>query len=505
MERLAIYLPCIIAAIGASVTLRLQPGERARIAGAAFSGAAGIVGALLFISAGIAPWEPFGASAASHLRDCGLDGLNSVLLVLCPALSAAVLMAIPRAMVRPRDVAETLINLSSTLGFLVAKNPLLLLLFWVGTAWPLRAQAARSGNRVFAATLNIVVFVSAIPLAIALAGAAYFTWQAGGDPFTVAAFSTPAGMSWVSAFLWIMALLPVFMRMGVFPFHGWIILSLESAPGPVVISTVASPAGAFALARLTLQLFPDLAAEMAFALITLSAVTAVYGAILALCQYDLRSMIGYMLISSMGFAASGLFSLDRSGMSGAFLHEIAMLLGFTGLLLMVFSVQARTGAADIRRLGGLVRGAPRMATGFLLLSLAVSGFPGGAAFVSEDLMMQGLIGQHPTAMLLLLMAGAMNGVTLFRGWKRTFLGCSAPGAWHGGRVSDLTPRERWTSIVLTTLLVTGGLVPGPALTIREGVVNVLRNIHSTQTVSHPSSASRTVTRGKENLHERSSR
>jgi NADH-quinone oxidoreductase subunit M len=139
------------------------------------------------------------------------------------------------------------------------------------------------------------------------------------------------------------------------------------------------------------------------------------------------------------------------------------------LLLIVRAVEVRTGTADMRRLGGLVSRTPAMATAYLLLGLAAIGFPGTATFVSEDLLVQGLLHDHAITTGLLLLASALNGVSLVRSFKRIFLGPPAPHGPELGHVVDLLPRERAVAIVLVVALLAGGAIPAPLLAIREGV------------------------------------
>jgi NADH:ubiquinone oxidoreductase subunit 4 (subunit M) len=129
---------------------------------------------------------------------------------------------------------------------------------------------------------------------------------------------------------------------------------------------------------------------------------------------------------------------------------------------------------------GLVRTAPRMATGFLLLAMAAVGSPGTLGFVSEDLIVQGLLDHHSIAAVTVLVTTALNGIVLFLAFQRVFLGDGGT-LGLGPLVSspqfpDLLPRERWVAVALFGLLLAGGLLPAPLLAVRTSVVDALHGI-----------------------------
>jgi NADH-quinone oxidoreductase subunit M len=159
--------------------------------------------------------------------------------------------------------------------------------------------------------------------------------------------------------------------------------------------------------------------------------------------------------------------------AGALLHAMSVIAAVAGLVLLAASIQARTGTTDMRRLGGLHRRTRRLSLGFLLLCAAAVGFPGSVGFVSDDLMIQGLLRGHAVAVVCMLVATALNGITLFRAFKRTFLGPPAIHADDLSAIADSLPRERWVSSTLILALLISGFAPAPLLAIRHSVVTAL--------------------------------
>jgi NADH-quinone oxidoreductase subunit M len=153
-------------------------------------------------------------------------------------------------------------------------------------------------------------------------------------------------------------------------------------------------------------------------------------------------------------------------------------------LLIAGAIAVRTGTTDIRLLGGLITRAPRMATGFLLLSAAAVGFPGTLGFVSEDLLVQGLLRTHSLVAAGLLIVTALNSILLYRAFKRTFLGPPSPHAQLLSGMEDFLPRESWVWVLLIGTLLLGGFAPAPLLAVRQGVVSALHIGESTIPGAH---------------------
>lgn len=420
----------------------------------------------------------------------GVDGLSAVLLPLAALIGLSALLAAPRAELSPRAAAQILIAQGAILGVLVSLDALVLTLFWTLSLLPLRSELQRRGERAASAAFNVVFLGSTVPLilfVIALGVLDY--WSGGGGeraPFDLIRLnhSGVLGSGLLATVLGSLVLLGVLARMGCFPLHLWIPSLAERGPGPLTLVSFATPIGLFLLARLAAPLFPGLSEQAMPLLLPLGLFSSLYGAVLALSQNDLRRLLGYFWMSQQGFLLVGMAAWNTTSISGALLHAISSVFCRSGLLLIAGAIAARTGTSDIRLLGGLITRAPRMATGFLLLSAAAVGFPGTLGFVSEDLLVQGLLLTHGLATAGLLIVTALNGILLYRAFKRTFLGPPSPHLQIMRGMEDFLPRERWVSVALVVLLLLGGFAPAPLLAVRKGVVSALHRDESTIPSAH---------------------
>lgn len=183
---------------------------------------------------------------------------------------------------------------------------------------------------------------------------------------------------------------------------------------------------------------------------------SLYGALSALAQTNLRRLVRSLAVSHAGLILGGLSTGTVHAFAGASVECLSSGLTLSGMAMTVAAIGARTGTVDVRALGGLVRGCGRMAAVFLLLGVGSVGFPATLAFVSEDLLLHGLIDAHPMLAAAMLFSSALGGIAMFRGWQRAFLGPSID-MWRA--VPDLLARERLALFGIAAAVVLTGIFP----------------------------------------------
>lgn len=415
-----------------------------------------------------------------------VDGLNALLLPMTAAIALASLLSTPRSDLRGHTAARILAVEGTLLGCFLALDAATLSLFWVGSMLPLWQDTRRSKSR----PLHLVMTLAIAGTTLALVAALVLMAQAGAagsaSPFdllalTQASTSLPSSVGWLFLFA-------ALLRMGIFPMHLWLTAAGWRAPGYSAMPALFTSLGSFGLARVVMPLFPRLCEQVSTPLVILGAITALYGAVLAVGQYDLRRVISYFWVSQMGLVLTGLATLNAPGVSGGLLQAMSSVVEVCGLMLIALEVEARAGTTDMRLLGGLVRRAPRLTTGFLLLSASAVGFPGTISFVAEDLAIQGLLYEHQLAAALMLVVTAINGVALFKAFKQTFLG---PGSQHAKDLRSFADLRGWeyrASVAMMATLLIGGLMPQPLLAVRAGVVDALQKLEPAKAVAHAAPA-----------------
>lgn len=447
---LAALLPLLFAALAASPLGSPRAPRRWAIAGAAVTSACA---AALLVQTLRAP----GAELALALvwrgsRLCfASDGASALLAVVAAVVTVGALLFTPRSSVDRRLAGAVLLGEAGTMLALLSPSPVLVLAGWAASMSPL--LVARAEDRVSRlAGVAAVLSVGALGTALLLASTQGRAGLAG-------ALAPWASLAWIVAAL---------ARAGVPPLHGWVPVALHRAPVAAAIPTVMSPLPLLALARSMEHgvLEPPWLAAL---LVGLGASGAVYGALLAMVQHELRRALGYVNVSVVAASVAALGSATEAGITGAVLGGVSGTVALSGLVLLASAVGARTGTCDMRRLGGLHVSMPLGGAIFLLCGVALVGLPGTFGFISEDLAMQGLVPSHPVVALVILAATALNAVTLFRCFNRTFLGPPSPHGEPPEQVEDLLPRERATAMLWAAILVVGGFLPAPLLAIQSSL------------------------------------
>jgi NADH-quinone oxidoreductase subunit M len=403
-----------------------------------------------------------------------LDGPSLLLLPLVTMTISAVLIAAPRWELDARTLSGLLVLLGATVGALCTSNVLQIAVFWAISLIPLQRSVVHTADRPLQRAVHVAMALCIVPLGFALGAMVFHGWREGlASPWDLAVLRA-AGAGKLRDLLGFCVLLSVCVRMGVVPVHMWLPFVLQRAPLAIAIPTVLSPLGTYVLVRVGFQLFPGMYSAISGVMLPLGALSSIYGALLVLGQHDSRRQAGFFVVSAMGAVIAGLFAQEEHGVSGALLYHAAILVCVLGLLLIVWGIEARLGRSDQRRLGSLVRATPRMATAFFLLSAAAVGFPGTATFVSEDLLVQGVLHDHPAVTTVLLLATALNGVSLIRAFKRIFLGAPTVHSPDTRRLDDLRPGERGATVMLVVALIVTGLIPAPlVLAVRSSVAATL--------------------------------
>ncbi len=172
---------------------------------------------------------------------------------------------------------------------------------------------------------------------------------------------------------------------GMWPLHTWSPDGHVAAPTGVSMlhAGVLMKLGAFGILRVGMTLMPEGAHFWAPVLMTLGVTGALYGAISALAQTDLKYMVGYSSVSHMGFVLMGLATQNQIGVNGAvlqmFAHGVMTALMFTS----VGAVYDQAHTRDMTTFGGIAKRMPRHSAFFAIAGLSSLGLPGLAGFIAE--------------------------------------------------------------------------------------------------------------------------
>jgi len=180
-----------------------------------------------------------------------------------------------------------------------------------------------------------------------------------------------------------------------FPLHGWLPMTYRESPAEVsgVLSGIVSKAGLYGLLRIAIPIFPSVAHDWRYVLLTLASISLVYGSLLAFRAPDFRGVVLYSSLSQAGLITLGLFAFNALGVDGAVLQMVNHALVSSALFLLAGMVERRTSTGELARLGGMARGRPALATLVLAVGIIALAVPLSTTFAGEFLILAGVFRQ----------------------------------------------------------------------------------------------------------------
>jgi len=208
------------------------------------------------------------------------------------------------------------------------------------------------------------------------------------------------------------------VKVPVVPFHTWLPDAHVEAPTPVsvMLAGVLLKMGTYALLRFNFTMLPDVARAIALPVAALGVLSVIYGAMLALAQQDLKRIVAYSSISSMGYVILGLVAFTPHGMGGATFQMISHGL-ISGLMFM--SVGVIYNATHTRMVGDMAGMADRMPWTVGILVAAAFGYMGlplMSGFAAEVLVFIGSFRSTVIPFAAVLTALAMFGIVVVAGY-----------------------------------------------------------------------------------------
>ncbi|WP_322791566.1 putative monovalent cation/H+ antiporter subunit A [Bellilinea sp.] len=192
-----------------------------------------------------------------------------------------------------------------------------------------------------------------------------------------------------------------------YPFHFWLPGAM-AAPTPVsayLHSATMVKAGVYLLARLS-PIFAG-TAEWQMLVTGFGLATFLAGALLAIGQVDLKKLLAYTTVASLGTMVMLLGWGSDLAVKAAMLYLLAHALYKGALFLVAGAVDHETGSRDVSKLSGLRRSMPRTALAGGLAALSMAGLPPALGFIAKEVLYETTLAAQPLAGW--LTAGALIG------------------------------------------------------------------------------------------------
>jgi NADH-quinone oxidoreductase subunit M len=300
--------------------------------------------------------------------------------------------------------------------------------------------------------------------------------EQGGHTFSITALSELELSSTTQNLLFLGFFIAFAIKAPLFPFHTWLPDAAKSAtPGTsVLLLGVLDKVGTFGMIRYCLTLFPDATKTFTPLIITLSVISIVYGAFLAIGAKDIKRLIAYTSISHFGFITLGIFAMTTQSHSGATLYMFNHGFSTAALFLVAGWMISRRGSSTISDFGGLQRVTPVMAWSFFIAGLSGLALPGLSSFVSEFLVLVGTFTRYPVAAVIATFGIVLAALYILIPVQRALHGPTTPG---NENLKDLNLREKIAIAPVMAIIIFLGFYPAPALNvINPAAAHVLSQI-----------------------------
>ncbi|MFN0199840.1 MAG: proton-conducting transporter membrane subunit [Planctomycetaceae bacterium] len=369
-----------------------------------------------------------------------IDELSAPLLPLAALLYVLTILATLRTKVQRFSFSLALASEAILLATLSCKLPwLVIALLALGVIPPwIELRERRKSTRIYLIHMGAFVFML-------ISGQVLWSLSDGAGILSMAGVSLLMGA--------------VLLRSGIVPVHCWMSDLFEKASFGTALLFVTSMVGAYACIRLVLPIAPGWVLH-SIALVSLF--TAFYAAGMALIQREARRFFCYLFLSNSSLVLVGLETVTPIGMTGALCLWISVGLSLVGFGLTLRSVESRIGELTLNEYRGLYNHTPMLAAFFLLTGLASIGFPGTIGFVGTELLVEGAVQLYPVVGSAVVVVAALNGLAVLHAYFRIFTGTTRTGT------IDLRIRkpERLAVLILTALILGGGIFPQPGVTSR---------------------------------------
>jgi len=368
-----------------------------------------------------------------------------------------------------------LLALVGTLGAFLAKDFIVLFVFWETIVWASMFIIPFGKSRVAAV---VYYAFSAFGSLCMLFGIMYLYSNTG--TFVIEDALAKAALNPTTALVAFVTIgIAGMVKLGVFPFHLWLPRAHGNAPDTFspILSGGLVKAGGFA-AFLVVAVMPSYEAFAQqihvngipltnFIFIALGAVSIIVGTLMAIKQDDFKRLIAYSSVANAGYIIIGLAMGTELSIGGAFMHIFAHALASAAAFLAAAAVSYRTGTTKMSELGGLIHKMPITYLVYLIAIISMAGIPPMAGFISKWMLFQAMIGKGMVFVATAAFFGSIGSfLYVFRPLSAVFLGQLST---KHKKLKEAPVLMIIPMIILSLATLLYGVVPNMVLKIFSGI------------------------------------
>ncbi|MFK7889258.1 MAG: Na+/H+ antiporter subunit D [Granulosicoccus sp.] len=264
----------------------------------------------------------------------------------------------------------------------------------------------------------------------------------------------------------VMFLLAFGIKAAIFPLYFWLPASYHTLPISIaaVFAALMTKVGVYALIRTFTLIFPGDHSYIQLTLLIVALITMILGVLGAITHTDIRRILAFHVIGSIGFMLLGLGLGSELAMTAAIFYMVHGILVKALLFMLAGMIGHIGGSYELSRLGGLYRMKPGFSIVFLLAALSLIGIPPLSGFWAKVMIVEAsLAEQAVTALAIVVAASLLTFIPIIRIWSEAFWKAAPEG-------SELRKPLllAWVPVVgLSLLLLWVGFLPGTLISGAE--------------------------------------
>lgn len=422
----------------------------------------------------------------------GIDGISLLLIVLTTILSMLALVSSWNSIttgVKGYFISLLLLE-TGMLGVFCALDLFMFYVFWEVMLIPMYFIIGMwGGPRKLYAAIKFVLFTMFGSL-LMLVGIIYILFEyqkyAGVYTFDIIKLASELPLNYQQQ-LWLFGgfALAFAIKVPLFPFHTWLPDAHVQAPtaGSVILAGVLLKMGTYGFLRICLPMFPDATFAYLPYISILAIIAIIYGALVAMVQKDVKSLVAFSSVSHMGFIMLGIFALNLEAVEGAVLQMINHGISTGALFLLVGMIYERRHTRMIEDFGGLTKVMPIFTTIFMIVTLSSIGLPLTNGFVGEFLILLGTFKANAWYAAFAATGVILSACYMLWMFQRVFFGKLDKD--ENKKLLDLNWREKAVLIPVVIFIFWIGIYPKPFIEkIEPAVKNILNQVGHSSTVDN---------------------
>lgn len=258
-----------------------------------------------------------------------------------------------------------------------------------------------------------------------------------------------------------MLLLVVFaLKAATFPLFSWLPDSYPVVPVGVsgYVAGLLTKVGVYSLLRVFVLVLRQPGHDLALqVLLVLSGFTMLLGVLGAMCQWDVRRILSWHIISQVGYMVMGIgfaanASVATAAIAGTIFYVMHHIVVKASLFLIGGIAERVSGTPELERMGGVIDLAPGLAGLFLVAAMSLAGMPPFSGFLSKLVLLRaGLGGGHYVVVAVSLVTSFLTLYSMGKIWVYVFWGRTereAPAAPYRALMAP-------TAVLVATTVVIG--------------------------------------------------